>query len=166
MSASDRTRPAADTDPVLVAVERAMIRIRRRQTRRALGRSAVRDLPQVDLQQIAVVDAVDEGPAPGQDGVTVGLVADRLGIDPSRASRVVAATIDNGYLRRVASQRDGRRICLELTDKGAEVVEDAHHSRQALYAQILDGWSPQDRREFARLLTKFTDSVSEADVPL
>ncbi|GIM83492.1 MarR family winged helix-turn-helix transcriptional regulator [Salinispora arenicola] len=158
------TETATDVDPVLVAVERAMTRIRRRQARRTLGRSAVKDQPQVDLHQIAVVDAVEEGPPPGQEGVTVGLVAERLDIDPSRASRVVAATIDNGYLRRVASQRDGRRICLELTARGVEAVQNAHQSRQAFYKRLFADWSARDQQEFARLLTKFIDSLAEEDV--
>ncbi|WP_019869959.1 MarR family winged helix-turn-helix transcriptional regulator [Salinispora oceanensis] len=158
------TETVTDMDPVLVAVEHAMTRIRRRQARRTLGRSAVKDQPHVDLQQIAVVDAVEVGPLPGQEGVTVGLVAERLDIDPSRASRVVAATIDSGYLRRVASQRDGRRICLELTELGVEAVQNAHRSRRAFYKRLFAGWSEQDQREFARLLTKFTASLTEGDV--
>src|SRR5689334_1994081 len=72
----------------------------------------------VDLEHVAVVDAIEEGSElPGHE-VTVGDVAERLGIDPSRASRVVTAAIKAGYVRRLASQDDGRRICLELTPDG------------------------------------------------
>jgi DNA-binding MarR family transcriptional regulator len=117
---------------------------------------AMRDLGHpVDLAQLDAVFAVDEGPdQPGQE-VTVGLVADRLGIDPSRASRLVATAIRAGQLRRVASQADGRRIRLELTDAGREITQAAHHSRQALYDRLMRDWSQPDRQQFARLLTRF-----------
>jgi DNA-binding MarR family transcriptional regulator len=155
--------PAHDT-AVLADIERALIRIRRRQSRRSLGRTALRELPGqiADLQQIAVVDAVEEGSAEADGCVTVGLVAERLAIDPSRASRLVSATIQSGFIRRTASQLDGRRICLELTELGTTVIERAHQSRQALYRQMLDGWPARDRSDLARLLNKFVDAMDEA----
>jgi DNA-binding MarR family transcriptional regulator len=152
----------AEPDPVLADIERAMIRIRRRQSRRTLGRSVIRDLPtQPDLHQIAVVDAVEEGTGDRGDCVTVGMVAERLGIDPSRASRLISATIENGFIRRAASQQDGRRICLELTDRGRTVINDAHRSRQALYGRLLQTWDARERADFARLLTRFVDALDE-----
>jgi DNA-binding MarR family transcriptional regulator len=140
-----------------------MVRIRRSQTRRTLGRLATLDLGQsVDLAQIDVVFAVDEGPAGPAEEVTVGLVGERLGIDPSRASRMVAAAIQAGNLRRVASQADGRRIHLELTGAGREIAQAAHRSRQALYDRLTHDWPERDRRELARLLTKFADALVDA----
>lgn len=162
MSATALTPQLAveDPDPVLVSIERAMIKIRRRQTQRVLGHIATTDEPHIDLHQIAAVDAVAEGPDETQEGVTVGVVAERLGIDPSRASRVVTATIQNGYLRRIAAQHDGRRSCLELTDRGANALEQTHRARHGLYARLLAGWTVKDRRDLARLLTRFTASIT------
>jgi DNA-binding MarR family transcriptional regulator len=155
--------PSNELDPVLISIERAMNRIRRRQSRRALGNAANEGLMQpIDLQQASVVDAVEDGTEAGQE-ITVGDVADRLGIDPSRASRVVAASIKAGYIRRVASQLDGRRICLELTDEGRQILNNAHRFRRALYDRLLDGWSDDERAEFARLLTKFTAGFGQGD---
>ncbi|MEV4702091.1 MarR family transcriptional regulator [Actinoplanes sp. NPDC049316] len=165
-SASQPATGAGPGDPVLADIERAMIRIRRRQSRRALGKHAVENLPHdLDLQQMAVVDAIDEGAAAQADGVTVGQIAERLGIDPSRASRLVSATIASGFIRRTASQQDGRRICLELTASGRDVVQNAHRNRQALYGHLLRDWDPADRAEFARLLTRFTDALADAEHP-
>jgi DNA-binding MarR family transcriptional regulator len=155
--------PTAGDGASLAAIERAMMRIRRSQTRRTLGRLATRDLGQnVDLAQLDVVLAVDEGPARPGEELTVGLVAERLGIDPSRASRMVAGAIRAGWLRRVASQADGRRIHLELTEAGREIAQAAHRSRQALYDRLMRDWSERDRGELARLLTKFTEALGGA----
>ncbi|MEV4875826.1 MarR family winged helix-turn-helix transcriptional regulator [Streptomyces cyaneofuscatus] len=150
-------------EAVLTAVEAAMIRIRRRQSRRSLARPVVKGLAEpVDLNTLAVVDAVDEGATESGRDVTVGFVADRLAIDPSRASRIVADAVRSGFVRRVASQEDGRRSCLELTATGEAAVAAAHRTRQSFYSDVLEGWDPGERQEFARLLTKFVTSLDDA----
>jgi len=154
--------PAVDA-AVLDAVESAMIRIRRRQSRRSLARPVVAGMAEpVDLNTLSVIDAVDEGAGVDGQAVTVGFVADQLSIDPSRASRIVADAVRSGFVRRVASQEDGRRSCLELTDAGRAAVAAAHRTRQSFYGRVLDGWSADETRRFAALLTKFVDSLDEA----
>ncbi|MCX4747777.1 MarR family winged helix-turn-helix transcriptional regulator [Kitasatospora sp. NBC_01287] len=147
---------------VLETVERAMVQLRRSMTRRTLARLHERtDGPALDPALADVVDAVEEGPdRPGQE-VTVGLVADRLGIDPSRASRLVSAAIKAGYLRRAASQADGRRIHLELTPAAEELLAITHRSRHELYSHLMRDWPERDRAGFAGLLTKFTDELTQ-----
>ncbi|WP_435838294.1 MarR family winged helix-turn-helix transcriptional regulator [Streptomyces albidoflavus] len=107
--------------------------------------------------------ALDEGTGEGGRDVTVGFVADRLAVDPSRASRIVADAVKSGFVRRVASQEDGRRSCLELTGSGEQAVAAAHRTRQGFYASLLGDWEPGEQREFARLLTKFVRSLDEAE---
>lgn len=147
----------------LDAIERAMVRLRRSISKRALGRAAGREFGSaVDLTLMGVVDAVDEGPGPEGEEVTVGEVARRLGIDPSRASRAVAAAVDSGHLRRVASQRDARRIGLELTDRGRALVDAMRAFRRRMFGRAMEGWSEQDMETFARLLTRFVAASSES----
>jgi DNA-binding MarR family transcriptional regulator len=149
-------------DPALVAIERAMVRIRRSVTRRELGKRMSVVLGDVgDLSQFFAVDAVDEALANSGQGVTVGAVADRLGVDPSRASRLVARAVRAGYLVRVASQADARQILLDLTDAGRSVVELMHAHRQAQFDEVMRDWSDQDRKDFARLLTRFTCDLEQ-----
>ena len=141
-------------------IEAAMVRIRRSIGRRSLGRALLAELPpsvdNPDLALFAVLDAVEEGPAADSDVVTVGEVAERTDQDPSRASRNVAAAVGSGHLRRVASQRDARRVGLELTATGRELTEHAHRRRQAYFDAVMSGWTRAERTEFARLLTRFT----------
>ncbi|MGI9002109.1 MAG: MarR family winged helix-turn-helix transcriptional regulator [Pseudonocardia sp.] len=154
--------PAQDTAAALVAVEQAMIRLRRSVSRRNLGRRAAEEVfrqvgAELGLSQLAVVDAVEEGAAGPDHEVTVGLVAERLAIDPSRASRHVSTAIKAGLVLRVASQADGRQVHLELTDRGQRVAAAMHTARQRAFDEVMRDWSNRDRREFARLLTKFTE---------
>ncbi|MFD9907944.1 MarR family winged helix-turn-helix transcriptional regulator [Streptomyces sp. NPDC059063] len=155
-AAADGSMDGVPVDPPLVAVERAMVRIRRNQTKRTLGRFVTSRLDRsVDLTHTVVVDAVEEEPEePGQE-VTVGLVAERLAVDPSRASRLVAASVEAGYIRRVPSQADSRRACLELTEAGKALALLTHQVRQQFFGEIMQDWSPRDRKDFARLLSKF-----------
>lgn len=153
----------AQTEPaVLAEVERGMIRVRRSVSRRVIGRRSVEEVRRrgldVELNQLMVIDAVEEGPDPSGQAVTVGMVADRLAIDPSRASRIVSETVKAGHIRRVASQTDSRQIHLELTDQGRDAADAMHTFRRAAFDEAMAGWSDRDRAQFARLLTRFTQA--------
>lgn len=151
-------------EAVLNAVELAMIRIRRRQSRRSLARPVMEGMAEpLDLNTLAVIDVVDEGSSESDRDVTVGFVADRLAIDPSRASRIVADAVRSGFVRRIASQEDGRRSCLQLTASGRAAVAAAHRTRQDFYSRVLADWDPDEQQEFARLLTKFVLSLDDTD---
>jgi len=141
------------------AVERALLRIVRSLGRRGLGRTMERKLEGlVDFSHVAVVDALGQSEERGES-VTVGLIARRVGLDHSRASRMVAAAIRAGYARRVASQEDGRRTCVALTEKGGKFASAIAQQRQKFFATHLKAWPEKDSREFARLLTLFAQGT-------
>jgi DNA-binding MarR family transcriptional regulator len=150
----------------LDAIERAMVRLRRSIGRRELGKAMARRLGLPgDLSPFFAIDAVDEASSGAGQGVTVGVVAERLGVDPSRASRLVASAVRAGYLARVASQADGRLILLELTESGRAMVRAMRSHRQAYFDRLMRGWSDRDREEFARLLTRFARALDEVEGP-
>jgi DNA-binding MarR family transcriptional regulator len=135
-------------EPV-VLVERAMVAIRRRQSRRALSRHMAAD-PAV----FAVLDAVEER---GRCSVTD--LTEVLDVDQPRASRLVTKAVDQGLLVRQADQDDGRRSLVSLTTAGRKQVDAAHVARQEVFARAMGDWSAADRATFARLLTAFVDGV-------
>jgi DNA-binding MarR family transcriptional regulator len=137
-------------DPV-VDVERAMVAIRRRQTRRALARH----MP-IDPAVFGVLDAVDE-----RGATSVTELAPAIGVDQPRASRLVARAVDEGFLVRQADQRDGRRALVTLTAKGQRQIDAAHQARQRLFAQAMADWSDDERATFARLLTSFVEALDQ-----
>ncbi|WP_370945800.1 MarR family winged helix-turn-helix transcriptional regulator [Amycolatopsis sp. cg5] len=148
------------TDPV-VAVERAMIAIRRAQTRRTLAKVArERTGSTLDPALLGVLDAVEECEERGDPG-TVTALASALSIDQPRASRLVARAVEEGVLRREADQADGRRAVLVLTERGRGLVDEMHSFRQAVFAETMAGWSTEDRENFGRLLTEFTRRYRE-----
>jgi DNA-binding MarR family transcriptional regulator len=115
--------------------------------------------PELDMSHLDAIAAISGfaiEPAARAAEVTVGFIAEQLSIDPSRASRLVAEIVERGYARRVASQADSRRICLELTDKGETFVDSFRQLKWQAFAQSLGRWSEADLVSFAALLDRFS----------
>jgi DNA-binding MarR family transcriptional regulator len=139
----------------VAVVEAAMVAIRRRQSRRTLARQCGGgDLPARDLALIAVLDVVEEAEQSGRPA-TVGTVAAAMDVDQPRASKLVAAAIDAGLLRREADESDGRRALLRLTPDGEAQLARTHRFRRRAFAEAMRDWSSAERRQFAELLTRF-----------
>lgn len=146
-------------NPELAAIERAMVAIRRSQRRRSLAA-----LSGTDPVSGAVFDVLDviEAAEAGGEPVTVGAAAAALGVDQPRASRLVAAAVEAGLVRRVADQADGRRTLLERTAKGRELTERVHRFRRRVFAAAMEDWNDAERAEFARLLSRFVAGLERA----
>jgi DNA-binding MarR family transcriptional regulator len=141
-------------DGSVAAVEAAMVAVRRRQSRRALARAA--GASGVDIAAQEVLDAVE---ASGPVGVTG--IAEALGVDQPRASKLVAAAVGAGLLRREADQADGRRSRLALTAAGRERLDQVHGFRRERFAAAMAGWTPAERAAFADLLTRFVAGLAD-----
>ncbi len=140
-------------DEAVAAIERAMVAIRRSQTRRALKRLVPEHETAIDPTIFGVLDAVEAS----DDAATVGEIARALDIDQPRASRLVTRAVADGLLRREADQHDARRVLLRLTPTARTALDAAHRTRRAAFARATADWDAGERAEFARLLTKFVD---------
>ncbi|MFJ5048548.1 MarR family winged helix-turn-helix transcriptional regulator [Streptomyces sp. NPDC088719] len=140
MSSTSSSEQPPDDDGTLDQIGPALSRLRRRAP--ATGK---------DLSRNLVLNVIAD--APGE--TTVGGLAAEMGVAQPVASRTVAACIADGLLRRAASQSDGRRTVLELTEHGeAERNRFAVEQREA-FLEITVAWSPEERTQFARLLTRY-----------
>ena len=139
----------------MIDIDTQMGHFRRSMSRHELGRIALRDLQlDIDVNDMAVISAIESGPS--ADGeITVGLIAERLAIDPSRASRIVADAVDKGIIRRVASQADARRIGIELTETGRSHAAAVRRYKWNAFAEVLGNWPEEELVTFARLYEKF-----------
>jgi DNA-binding MarR family transcriptional regulator len=163
-------RSDAGTDDDSAALDAAGQALIRRG--RLFGRQPIVDLlaarngRPVELSRVLVVQVVADASSPAngdasQDEVTVGVVAARLGIDPSTASRLVAETVREGYLTRSASSIDARRTCLTLTEAGRALDASSRRFQRAVFELATDDWSAQDRLAFARLFVRFARAIAE-----
>jgi DNA-binding MarR family transcriptional regulator len=137
------------------AVAYAMVLIRRRQNRKALAKAA--GTSKAATATGMLLNVIDAEAAP----CSVSTIAERLGVDQPRASRLVAGAVTDGLVRRESDQHDGRRSLLALTTEGAAAVEAMHAFRVAMSDRAMAGWSDHERTEFARLLSDFVARMEE-----
>ena len=152
----------------VAAIDAVMHKVRRSIQRRDFGRRVLAKLDgDLDVAHLDTISAIAHNPVwsdvAKDEEVTVGLIAERLGIDPSRASRLSADVVERGYARRVASQADARRICLELTEKGEHFVAAVRRNKWELFAGALGQWSEQELVVFAALLDRFSGWATDND---
>lgn len=135
---------------MLDAVGAAFARLRRRTALVDVDPPVTRK----DMSRNQVINIVDE--AAGE--ITVGGVAEQLAVDPSVASRMVAECITDGLLVRRASQRDGRRSVLELSDEGVRLRDRFRSQHRQAFIEITRDWPESKRLTFARLLIEYADA--------
>ena len=149
-----------------------MVAVRRSQNRRTLARLAAarQGVRPGDGGMTAaeaaggasaeVLDIIEEAEEAG-GLATVTSVAAALNIDQPRASKLVAATVAAGLVRREADQADGRRALLVRTPAGRRLSAQAHAFRRQVFGEAMADWPAADRAEFARLLSRFVESLTE-----
>lgn len=158
----------AKTAEAVMEIDGLMQKWRRRAQKRELGKRALVDLKiELDLAQLDVLFAIsgpiDLSEAPGE--TMVATVAERINIDPSRASRIVSEMVDQGYAQRAVSQADARRTIIELTGRGRAVVEAVRGYKFLVMGDFLGEWSDEDLTMFVPLLKRFgtwMDSIDPA----
>ncbi|KKC39668.1 hypothetical protein WH87_05835 [Devosia epidermidihirudinis] len=149
-----------ETVDAAMAIDALLQNWRRRSQRRELGHRALIDLKiNLELPQLDVLFSI-EAPldengiqAPGE--TMVATVAERLGIDPSRASRIVSDLVDAGYARRAVSQADARRTIIELTEAGKTIVASVRAYKFLIMGDFLNSWSNEELTAFLPLLRRF-----------
>ncbi|MFI1851417.1 MarR family winged helix-turn-helix transcriptional regulator [Streptomyces sp. NPDC020480] len=146
----------ADNREPVDDVERAMVAIRRSQSRRSLAR-----LAEGAAAKGAAFDVLDAIEAAEQSGApaTVSDVAAALAVDQPRASKLVAGAVEAGLVRREADQADGRRALLVMTEAGRAMTDEVRRFRRSVFAEAMADWPEADRTEFARLLTDFVSAL-------
>lgn len=110
-----------------------------------------------DLSRNLMINVVNDG---GGE-ITVGGVAEQLGVDPSVASRMVSDLVVHGYVERGAYQHDGRRTVLQLTPDGVALRDRYRHQHRQAFEHITRDRAPRERRELARLLIKYVEAVDQ-----
>ncbi|PRY00690.1 MarR family winged helix-turn-helix transcriptional regulator [Allonocardiopsis opalescens] len=148
--------PAPDAPEMLI--DQAVLRLRRIWAKPRLHRELQAQLDtgeRLYLSHVLVIHAVGRALDAGAEEVTVGAVAERLDVDPSTASRLVADSIEAGYVVRRASTVDARRAPLELSAAGRRVMAATQRHRTRYFGRLMRDWTEHERSEFARLLSRF-----------
>jgi DNA-binding MarR family transcriptional regulator len=89
--------------------------------------------------------------------LSVGEIAEAIGVDQPRASRLVQPGVDLGVVRREADPDDARRTRVALTDAGSALVRGFRGDRREAIDRALSTFTDAERADLARLLTKLAD---------
>ncbi|WP_435258196.1 MarR family winged helix-turn-helix transcriptional regulator [Thioclava sp. FR2] len=98
-------------------------------------------------------------PAPQEP--TVGLLAEELFIDPSRASRIAADLVDRGLVTRAASQEDGRKSILVPTEKAETLIAAFLEAKWKRTIRLFADWSEEDIQTFSRLFARYSEGMRQ-----
>ena len=93
------------------------------------------------------------------EAATVGLLAEELAIDPSRASRVASELIAGGFLRREADQHDGRKTILRLTEKASETMSAFRELKWSRLLEVFGDWEGEEVEVFSRLFARYVEGI-------
>lgn len=99
-----------------------------------------------------------EALAAASDPLSVSGLAEAIGVDQPRASRLVQQGVDRGWVRREADPDDARRTRIALTDEGVRLFRGVRGERREALGRALEAFTDAERAELARLLTKLADN--------
>ncbi|WP_160165838.1 MarR family transcriptional regulator [Actinoplanes sp. OR16] len=135
----------------------ALVRIRRDHQARHLQRRAAQGDPAAasaaNAARYRYLDALDGF----RTAVSISEVADAIGVDRPRASRLTTELISEGYIERQPAPGDSRYVLVRLTASGREFVAGINERRRESVAQALTGFTAEESRTLAELLTRFVD---------
>ena len=155
-----RQRPRCDEAPAddqtIAAIESALHSLARRlgqaRLKDHIARQAGHDVEQAGIAVLYVLHAE-------QDSLRITDLAARLGIDAPAVTRKVQQLERLGLVSRTKDADDARACLLQLTAEGRAVLERFLLARHEWITALLADWPDADRREFARLIGRFTDDI-------
>ncbi|GGW28835.1 MarR family winged helix-turn-helix transcriptional regulator [Streptomyces xantholiticus] len=92
-------------------------------------------------------------------------LADRLGVNPSTAMRMMDRLIAAGLADRQVNPDNRRETVLRLTREGRRIVEDVTAQRRMEIGAIVERLDPVQRAALVDALAAFTEAGGEPTVP-
>ncbi len=89
-----------------------------------------------------------------------GAVAELVHADPSTVSRHVTALVEQGLVRRVADESDGRASRLVVTDTGQAALEAVRREREAHLERVTAHWDETELATLTSLLGRLLDDIA------
>ncbi len=90
--------------------------------------------------------------------LSVSEIAEAIGVDQPRASRLVADAAMRGLVERNPDPADARRIRVAITSAGRALLDSMRDSRRSAVQAALADFTPAERETFAAQLARFVDA--------
>lgn len=91
--------------------------------------------------------------------------AERLEIEPITLTRIADRMEDAGWLERQPDPGDRRARILHLTDKSRGIVDQLQMAVEGLFDDMLAGFSPSERAQFAQMMERISGNILAARQP-
>ena len=153
----DPERLPASDDETIAAIETALHSLARRLKQARLHEYLTRRAGDgVDQAGLAVLYVLQ-----GEEGMRITDVAARLGIDAPAVTRKAQQLERACLVSRSRDVADARASRLQLTEEGCEVIRRFLLARHEWLSALLSDWSADERRDFARLIGRLSDSINQ-----
>jgi len=89
--------------------------------------------------------------------MTCNILSKKMGLSPSRGSRIIDGLVRKGYLLRISNPEDRRSFVLSLSSKGAKIKDDIERERNNCENRIREKLSTKEVnliKEGLELVTK------------
>jgi DNA-binding MarR family transcriptional regulator len=147
---------ATADDETIAEIELALHSLARRlgqaRLKDYIARQAGDDIEQAGIAVLYVLHA-EEG------SLRITDLAARLGIDPPAVTRKAQQLERLGLVSRERDADDARACLLQLTPEGHQVLSRFLLARHQWLTTLLADWPDAERREFARLICRFTGEI-------
>lgn len=97
-----------------------------------------------------------------QGSMKVSQLAESLSLSASAVTLLSDKLIEYGYLRRERSTDDRRVVCLVITDKGKEMLEELLAKEKAVVNRWLHGIAVEDLTRFNDVLNRIRSNLKSA----
>jgi DNA-binding MarR family transcriptional regulator len=142
----------SEAGQIHAAFTRLMRWAQRGDVRRLLMGSAAEELSMHDITLLRAIST--HGPVRGSD------LAAWQGVDKSTITPQVRRLEDRGLVTREGDPGDRRAALLTVTAHGRRRLREVDDSGVRLFEQALDGWSDDDRRVLAQLMTRLAGELA------
>lgn len=93
-----------------------------------------------------------------EGSASVSELADAIGVDQPRASRLVADAARRGLVERTPDPTDARRALVSLTTAGRDLLTTMRDTRRSAVTTALEGFTDEETATFAALLDRFVSA--------
>ncbi|KTS64539.1 hypothetical protein NS206_07995 [Microbacterium testaceum] len=92
------------------------------------------------------------------DALSVSEIAEAVGVDQPRASRLVQQATQMGLVAREPDPDDARRTRVRLTPEGEKLISSFRGRRRDAVRSALESFTEAERADLARLLARFAEA--------
>ncbi len=96
-----------------------------------------------------------------KDDVCAGELSEKLNVSSARISALLNRMEQCGYVKRFASESDGRRTVVRITPEGEKYITDLREQTLKRIEKLLDTMSREDLETYISLSDKIRDALEE-----